>query len=86
MKKLFMVLVMTLLFSAFTFANYFDDIRYFKGKKVEIILANNDKSQIGIFKDTSELMKTLYGVILESEDGAITFIGLTEIAAIKEIK
>lgn len=86
MKKIIMVVLVMALFSLSVFASWFDDINYYKGKKVEIILANNQKTEIGIFQNTSEYMKSILGIILRNDDGSLVYISMEQIAAIKEIK
>ena len=86
MKKLILAVLFSVFISTLSFANYKDDITSFKGMKVEIVLANNEKSIIGIFKDTSDYAGQIAGLILVSDNGAKIYISLDEIAAIKEIK
>lgn len=85
MKKTIMALLLITLATALTFASYYDDLRYYQGKKVEVVLAHGQKSEIGIYKDTSEVMKNIYAIVIEDENGKIVLIRIEEIAAIKEL-
>jgi len=86
MKKIMMVLLVMTLFSLSVFANWYDDINYYKGKKVEIMLANNEKTITGVFQNTSEYMKSIIGIVICNDDGSLVYISMAEIAVIKEIK
>lgn len=86
MKRIFSLLIILAFFSVALFANWFDDLNYFKGKKVEVVLASNQKTEIGVFQYTSEYMKSVLGIVLKAEDGSIIYISIGEVAVIKELK
>ena len=85
MKKIIMTLLMIGFATAVTFANFYDDLRYYQGKKIEVVLADGQKSEIGIYKDTSEIMKNIYAIVIEDENGKRILIRIEEIALIKEL-
>lgn len=84
MKRAIFILTLMFCFSALIYADYNKDIRSFVGKKVEITLANNPKSIVGVLA-TSEQMGVLIALVITNENGEKVLVKYDQVAVIREV-
>jgi small nuclear ribonucleoprotein (snRNP)-like protein len=86
MKKIFTAVLLLVFTATLAFAGYVDEVKSFKGKKVEIVLVNNPNTIKGLFTGTEDMMNQPVIIILTGDNGEKIIVFYAYIAAIKEIK